>query len=107
MRGKRINPVSDKTRKRNAIWKKVCLERAMQLEKKYGVIICEYSGEAIRTLSSTGDDMNDGWGHHIDRNRNNTDISNCYIVKFKYHSEIHNKNIVVSSEDFGTRELFL
>ena len=107
MRKTRISPVSDKTRKRNAIWKKVCLERAMQLKRKFGVIICEYSGEAIRTLSSIGDDMNDGWGHHIDGNRNNVDISNCYIVKYKYHREITDKNIVVSSEDFETRKLFL
>ena len=83
------------------------LERAKQLEEKYGHIICEYSGEAIKTLSSMGDDMNDGWGHHIDGNRSNNTIGNCYIVKYKYHSHITDHNIVVSSEDFDTRKLFL
>ena len=107
MRRVRIKPISGKTRKRNMVWRQRCLERAEQLKKAYGHIVCEYSGEIIRTLSSVGNDMNDGWGHHIDGNRNNTDLSNCYICKYKYHTTITDKNIQVSSEDFCSRQLFM
>lgn len=105
MRKTRINPTSEKTRKRNAIWRRVCLERAEQLREKYGYIICEWSGEPILALSSVGEYMNDGWGHHIDGNRNNTDILNCYIVKYKYHSRITDENIKVGQEDFQGRPI--
>lgn len=107
MKRTRINPISDKQRKKNALWRKVVMTRANELREKYGHIICEYSGETITTLSSMGDDMNDGWGHHIDGNRNNNTIENCYVCKYKYHSAITDKNIQVSSEDFIGRELWL
>ena len=70
------------------------------LIEKYGFIICEYSGEFIRTLSSTGEDLDDGWGHHIDRNRANVSETNCYIIKYRYHRLIDDRNITVKQEGF-------
>ncbi len=103
---KRMKPISDKQRAKNKVWRQVVLQRASQLREKYGHIICEYSGEPILVLFSVGEYMNDGWGHHIDGDRNNNTIENCYICKYKYHTVITDKNIRVSSEDFKTRELF-
>jgi len=99
-RTKRLNPTSHKTAKRNGKWRKICLARAEYLIEKYGFIICEYSGEPIRTLSSTGEDLDDGWGHHIDHNRANVVESNCYIVKYFYHRIIEDENISVKQEGF-------
>ncbi len=99
-RTKRLNPTSHKTSMRNGLWKKLCLERARHLIEKYGYIICEYSGETITTLSSVPNDLDEGWGHHIDHNRGNCTLENCYIVKYKYHSLIHDKNIQVQQEGF-------
>ena len=95
--------VSGKTRIRNFHWKLIVTERALYLQEKYGQMICEYSGETIRTLCSTGEDMNDGWGHHIDRRRANCVPDNCYIVKYRYHHLIHDRNIKVAQEDFQGR----
>jgi hypothetical protein len=96
----RINPVSDKTRERNAKWKAIVLGRAMMLKRKYGFIPCEYSGETIECLTSTYNDPDDGWGHHIDGNRNNVCESNCLIVKYKFHRIIHNNNLKAEQEGF-------
>jgi len=99
-RGKAPRKVTPKTRKRNQNWKQVCLERAEYLISKYGFIICEYSGETITTLSSVPDTFEEGWGHHIDSNRNNCIPENCYIVKYKYHQFIEVNNMKVKQEDF-------
>lgn len=107
MKRTRIKPISDKQKIKNAVWRSVVLQRAMQLREKYEHIICEYSGETITVLSSMGDDMNDGWGHHIDGNRNNNTIENCYVCKYKYHTYISDHNVIVSREDFPTRRLWL
>jgi len=88
------------TQKRNAKWRQICLERAQYLNDKYGEIVCEFSGETIRTLASTFNDPDDAWGHHIDRNRNNCTPENAYITKYKYHRLIHDQNIQVQQEDF-------
>ncbi len=72
----------------------------MYLIEKYGHIICEYSGETIRTLASVPNDLDDGWAHHIDGNRNNCTPENCYIVKYKYHSFITDNNLEVKQEGF-------
>lgn len=101
-----IKPIGRKQREKNALWRAVCIERAFQLMEKYGHIICEYSGETIYSLSSMGDDMNDGWGHHIDGDRNNITLENCYICKYKYHTIITDGNIKVSQEDYKTREFY-
>jgi hypothetical protein len=89
-----------KTAHRNAQWRSIIMERAKYLIEKYGFLICEYSGETITVLSSVPDDMNEGWGHHINKNRADCQIWNCYIVKYKYHSQIHDNNIEVHQEDF-------
>lgn len=99
-RTKGINHTSTKTAKRNGKWKQICLERADYLIRTYGFIICEYSGEIITTLSSVPNSPDEGWGHHIDKRRSHCDLSNCYIVKYKYHSLIHDKNIKVKQEGF-------
>ena len=99
-RNKRPRLVSDKTRKRNELWREICLQRAEYLIKKYGRLVCEYSGETIRYLTTTFNDHDDAWGHHIDGKRNNCTPDNCYIVKYKYHRIITEQHIQVSQEDF-------
>lgn len=99
-RTKRLNPTSLKTRRRNKLWKIICLARANYLIRKYGFIICEYSGEPIRTLSSTGEDLDDGWGHHINRKRADCSPQNCMIIKYRWHSFIHDNNLSVKQEGF-------
>lgn len=99
-RTKRLKPVTPKTRKRNGNWQFICAERAYYLISKYGRIVCEYSGETIRHLSSVPNDPDDGWGHHVDKNRNNCTPENCYIVKYKYHRIIDDNNIKVKQEGF-------
>jgi len=107
MRKTPIRKVSGKQRVKNAQWRKVILARAEYLIKKYGYLLCEYSGERINGLSGMGDDLNAGWGHHINRNRKDNTSENCYICKYKYHTIITDNNIMVSQEDFINRELFL
>jgi len=96
----KIKPTNPKTKARNKKWRGICLDRAMYLIEKYGYIICEYSGEIIRVLSTFPNDLDEGWGHHIDGNRNNCSPENCYIVKYKYHSFITDNNIIVKQEGF-------
>lgn len=101
----RLKPTGAKTTKRNGKWKAICLQRAKYLISKYGFLICEYSGEPIRILSSVPNDLDDAWGHHIDHRRNNCAFENCYIVKYKYHRIIEDNNIQVRQEDFqGKRQ---
>jgi len=102
-RNKRPRRVSVKILERNGNWRLICLERAQYLAGKYGHIVCEYSGETIRNLTSTFNSPDDAWGHHRDGNRNNCTPSNCYIVKYKYHRFIHDNNIKVQQEDFQGR----
>jgi hypothetical protein len=102
-RARPIRVVSPKTKARNGNWRIICLDRAEYLIRKYGYLPCEYSGEAIRTLSTVPNDLDDGWGHHMDGNRDNCTPDNCYIVKYKYHSKITDNNIQVSQEDFQGR----
>ncbi len=101
---KRLKHASVKILERNGKWRQICLERAQYLAQKYGQIVCEYSGETIRNLTTTADDLDDAWGHHIDGNRNNCTPENCYIVKYKYHSFIEDNNIQVKQEGFEGRK---
>ena len=98
---KRLRMTSDKIAARNAKWRSICMDRALYLGDKYGFIICEYSGEVITTLSSVPNDTEEGWGHHIDGNRNNANFFNCMIVKYRWHSYIHDNNIHVDQEYFN------
>jgi hypothetical protein len=103
-RNKRPRLVTPKTKARNGRWKEICLERAKYLIQKYGFLICEYSGERINCLTTTYNDDNDGWGHHIDHNRNNGIPENCYLTKYRYHRYIEEHNIKVEQEDFQGRQ---
>lgn len=71
------------------------MDKAHQMFIKDGVIRCEFSGEPIYIMSPLNEDMNAGWGHHIDKNRRNCQPQNCFIVKYKWHSFIHDNNIDV------------
>ena len=103
---KRLKIASVKTAVRNAKWRSICMDRALYLIEKYGHIVCEYSGEVIMTLSSVPNDTEEGWGHHIDGERNNCTPENCYIVKYKYHSFITDNNVRVEQEGFEGKNLF-
>ncbi len=84
------------------------IERAGQLQDKYDDnIICEYSGEVVTALASVPNTPDDAWGHHIDGDRLNNTIENCYIVKYKYHDYITEHKVKVTQEDFKTREMYL
>lgn len=95
-----LKPTSNKTRLRNKKWRQICIDRALYLQNKYEVIVCEYSGETITTLSSVPNDPDDGWGHHLDGDRSNCSPGNCYLVKYKYHRFIEDNNIKVKQEGF-------
>jgi hypothetical protein len=104
MRRKQPRMVRPETHARNLIFRNNCMERTQYLIEKYGYLICEYSGERINNLSLCYSGEDDGWGHHIDGNRNNTDKTNIYIVKFKYHRKITEQHIKVQQEDFQGRK---
>ena len=104
MKRSRINPISDKQKALEVERARVKAKRIKYLEGKYGSPICEYCGEVgiiggdgLRTL-----DM-----HEIDGNHQNCDPDNEYIIHRKCHTYITDHNIVVSQEDFSSRELFL
>ena len=99
----RNNPPAKTTKEtldRNKEWKKLVLARAFYLREKYGGIVCEYSGETIFTMSSVPHTFQEGWGHHINSNRNDCEISNVYLCKYIYHQKIERENIKVKQEDF-------
>lgn len=84
------------------VWGIVVKERIEYLVEKYGYRLCEYCGKA--------EGNHELWilgGHHMDGNRNNNTKENCYVCHNLCHSAITDKNIRVSQEDFGQRELFL
>lgn len=99
-RNKRPALTSPRVKERNGDWKGICLVRAEYLIEKYGYLICEYSGEAITTLSTVPNSPDEAWGHHIDSNRNNCTPDNCYIVKYKYHRLFKENHTQVTQEDF-------
>lgn len=106
-RNKRPRHVIPETHARNLEWRRLCMERAQYLIEKYGFLICEYSGERIECLSLCYSSPDDGWGHHLDGNRNNCTAGNVYIVKYKYHQRITEQHIQVQQEDFqgATKEI--
>lgn len=97
-----LKKTSAKTAKRNKNWREIVMARAAYLIQKYGRLVCEYSGETILALCSVPDTLEDGWGHHIDGNRNHQK-DNCFIVKYKYHRVITDQNIKVEPEMFAKR----
>jgi len=96
-----LKRISDKQREKLRIWGEITRQRAFQLQEIYGEIICEYCGKkgGVGEAGALG-------GHHIDKNRNNNTIENCYLVHYACHGYIHDKNIKVSPEDFDLRDLF-
>ena len=98
-----LRKISDKQREKLRLWGEITRQRAGQLQAKYGQAICEYCGKPQQNH-----EMYVLGGHHIDKNRNNNTIENCYLVHNACHLYIHDHNIVVSPEDFDLthRELF-
>ena len=90
-----------KTADRNARWRDIVLWRMNYLIEKYGFLICEYCG---KKGSADSQDFLGMWGHHIDGDRNNCTLGNCYIVHNTCHQYITDNNIIVSQEDWKTRE---
>jgi len=87
-----------KTRDRNIVWREICLWRINFLIEKYGFLRCEYCG---KRGSIDSDSPFGVWGHHIDRDRNNCQMSNCYICHHApCHAYITDNSVVVSQEDF-------
>ena len=79
---------------RNQQWKEFCLSLIEQDVAKYGHIICWWCGE-YGTIDIP-DDFNAVWGHHIDGNRNNCTLDNCYIAHHRCQTvDIHPKHIDV------------
>jgi hypothetical protein len=99
-RNKRPRHVRPETHARNLVWREICMERAQYLIKTYGYLVCEYSGERIDCLSLCYSSPHDGWGHHIDGNRNHAEKTNAFIVKYKYHQLITERNLQVEQESF-------
>jgi hypothetical protein len=104
LRRKSPKAVRPETHARNLRWREICMARANYLMEKYGYLICEYSGERIECLSLCYSGDNDGWGHHIDKNRDHVYPNNCYLVKYKYHRKITDEHIQVEQEDFQGRK---
>ena len=99
---KGINPITPKTADRNKLWREVCIWRINYLITKHSYLRCEYCGKrgVVDSESFIG-----VWGHHIDGDRNNTDLSNCYICHTATcHREITDNNIQVTQEDFQGRD---
>ena len=98
MRRTKINPVSDKQRRKLRLWGRITKERIAYLTEKYGYPLSEYSGRpgGDHELTILG-------GHHLDGNRNNNTPENCYICQWQEHLFIEDNNIAVRQEDFIVR----
>jgi len=99
-----VKQISDKQRRLEARRAKVKAERIEYLVDKYGFNICEYCGQ---TGFIGGDELLTLDMHEIDGNHQNCDPNNEYICHRKCHSYITDHNILVTQEDFQSRELFL
>lgn len=76
---------SEKAKAEAFIWVAVKRERARLLTEKFGFLICEFCGKAIRGIAD---------GHHNDRNRRNNTLENCRILdRFPCHSHVTDQNI--------------
>jgi len=99
-----IRGQSDKQRALETRRAKAKAKRIDYLMETYGIPICEYCG--ARGLIG-GDELNSLDMHEIDGNHQNCDSGNVYICHRKCHSYITDSNIVVSQEDFQSRQLFM
>jgi len=60
---------------------------------KYGYLLCEYCGKHGYFEDANSDNPLAVWGHHIDWNRDNTDLSNCMIAHNQCNTHIHDNNL--------------
>lgn len=99
---KRIKPISDKQKIKNALWNKITNGRCEKLG-----YICEYCGKRGQRINSEALDWLDG--HHIQRrSRGRIDTEeNCYICHRVCHSYIEDHNIIVSQGDYWKRKYWL
>ena len=97
-RKKALNPITPKTADRNKVWRDVCLWRINYLKARHNYLICEFCG---KRGNLDRESIFGVWGHHIDGDRNNTDLSNCYICHTATcHRKITDENLAVQQEDF-------
>ena len=94
--------MSNKTRARNILWKKITAERIMYLRNKYGRTLCEFCGKYGTPFLDSPSGL---WGHHLDGNRNNCVPSNCYIAhNAPCHDKIQQEHLKVKQEGFEGKE---
>lgn len=86
---------SEKQRQRYIKWAQARYKRCVEIETKYGKVICEYCGRP-----GWGNELGILDGHHMDRNRSNNTPENCYICHRVCHGKIHDKNIKVKQFGF-------
>ena len=86
-----------KTRDRNLAWREICLWRINFLISKFGYLKCEFCGKRGNIDSES---LLGVWGHHIDKDRDNCHLDNCYICHHKCHGFIGDNNLVVKQEGF-------
>ncbi len=96
-RKKGLNPQSPRVRDRNQAWKEICLWRINYLVAKYGYIKCEYCG---KRGSVDCDSVLAVWGHHMDEDRDNCQLSNCYICHHTCHDQHIQYKLEVKQEGF-------
>ena len=102
MKRVRIKPISDKQRVKNELWNRITNERCVKLDFR-----CEYCGKRGQRVNPEALDYLDGH-HKVSRTRGGTYTEdNCYICHRVCHSYISDHNVVVSSEDYPTRRLWL
>lgn len=81
MKHTRLNPLSDKQREKNRIWREITLLKWAELGRK-----CQWCGEYVREPD----------GHHIIKRRYNIHTKeNCYVCHRFCHSFIEDNNIDV------------
>ena len=84
---KRLNPISDRQRERNAKWKKITDQKALNLNH-----ICQWCGK----LGRRDDPFNPLEGHHIIKRSYRIDTwENCYLCHRLCHSFIEDNSIDV------------
>lgn len=95
MRQSPLKPKSTRQIERDTEWRKVKHFRANDIAARYGFVICEYCGRP-----HWNNELGQFDAHHIDHNRRNNTLTNCYIVHRVCHREIHDKGIKVKPLDF-------
>jgi 5-methylcytosine-specific restriction endonuclease McrA len=92
-RRKRIRPISDKQREKNAEWRLAFLQKLGKIIDIYGYSYCQYCGKKGMLYQGRHEDLSGLDGHHIDGNRNNNTVENCGILHRKCHSLLTDRKI--------------